>query len=303
MPAFKTYHKVPLFVLVTYILTSLSGLVTLEENNYGTETFFAVLILQIITFVLPGLFYCRINGADHIRKINLKPFGLRSLAFIVPASLLMFLSTALIRLTGIYLSDGQYVPTVSTGGVSPSNAVFILLVYCVCPAVCEEFVFRGIVLCSYKKYGIVCSVVLSSLLFSMLHFSINDFLLYFISGIILASVALITRSVFPCMIMHFLNNAFVIFFEDYLWQMIVRPDNAPLFVFIIGSLFLLLLFVCLSHAEDILYRYSSTISENENPPKRELTLVIRDFLISVLSPSFLLCVVYFAVASVVRLNG
>ena len=85
--------------------------------------------------------------------------------------------------------------------------------------------------------------------------------------------------------------------------MIVRPDNAPLFVFIIGSLFLLLLFVCLSHAEDILYRYSSTISENENPPKRELTLVIRDFLISVLSPSFLLCVVYFAVASVVRLNG
>ena len=182
---------------MTYILTSLSGLVTLEENNYGTETFFAVLILQIITFVLPGLFYCRINGADHIRKINLKPFGLRSLAFIVPASLLMFLSTALIRLTGIYLSDGQYVPTVSTGGVSPSNAVFILLVYCVCPAVCEEFVFRGIVLCSYKKYGIVCSVVLSSLLFSMLHFSINDFLLYFISGIILASVALITRSVFP----------------------------------------------------------------------------------------------------------
>ena len=80
------------------------------------------------------------------------------------------------------------------------------------------------------------------------------------------------------MIMHFLNNAFVIFFEDYLWQMIVRPDNIALFVFIIGALFLLLLFVYLSHAEEILYKYSSTVSEKENPPKRESALVIRDFL-------------------------
>lgn len=302
MSVFKTYHRVPLLVLVTYILASLSALVGIDGEQYGSNVFFAVLILQIITFVLPGLFYCRLNGTDYIKKLNLKPFGIRSLVFVVPVSLLMFLSTALIRLTGIYFSDAQYVPTVSTGGVSPSNAIFILLVYCVCPAVCEEFVFRGIVLSSYRKYGVLCSVVVSSALFSMLHFSINDFFLYFVSGVILASTALITRSVFPCMIIHFLNNAFVIFFEDYLWQMIARPDNAALFIFIVGSLFLLLLFICLSQAEYIIYGYSSRISEKENIPKRELPLAVRDFLISVLSPSFLVCVVYFAIASVVKLK-
>ena len=302
MHAFKTYHSVPLLVFVTYILTSLSGFVKIEDGQYGTEIFFAILVLQIITFVLPGIFYCRLNGADYIGKLNLKPFGFRSLLFVIPASLLMFLSSALIRLLGLYFSSGQYVPTVSVGGISIMDAVFILLVYCVCPALCEEFIFRGIVLSSYRQYGIICCITVSSALFAMLHFSITDFPLYFVSGIILASVALITRSVFPCMIIHFLNNAFVIFLEDYLWQMIVRPKNIALFVFIIGALFLLLLFICLSHAEEIVYRYSSIINENENPVKKEFTIVARDFLISVLSPSFLMCVVYFAIASVVKLK-
>ncbi len=274
----------------------------IEDGQYGGEIFFAVLVLQIITFVLPGLFYCRLNGADYIGRLNLKPFGIRSLLFVIPASLLLFLSSALIRLLGLYFSNGQYTPTVSVGGVSPADAIFILLVYCVCPALCEEFVFRGIVLSSYRQYGIVCCITVSSALFAMLHFSITDFPLYFVTGIILASVALITRSVFPCMLIHFLNNAFVIFFEDYLWQMIVRPKNVALFVFIVGVLFLLLLFICLSHAEEIVYRYSSTIDEKENPTKKEFTVIARDFLISVLSPSFLLCVVYFAIASVAKLK-
>lgn len=274
----------------------------IEDGQYGGEVFFAVLVLQIITFVLPGLFYCRLNGADYIEKINLKPFGIRSLLFVIPTSLLLFLSSALIRLLGLYFSNGQYTPTVSVGGVSPVDAIFILLVYCVCPALCEEFVFRGIVLSSYRQYGIVCSITVSSALFAMLHFSVTDFPLYFVSGIILASVALITKSVFPCMIIHFLNNAFVIFFEDYLWQMIVRPKNVALFVFIVGALFLLLLFICLSHAEEIVYRYSSTVDEKDNPEKKEFTIIARDFFISVLSPSFLLCVVYFAIASVAKLK-
>ena len=299
---FKPYHRVPLLVFVIYILTSLSSFVTFEQGQYGTQTFFAVLVLQIITFVLPGLFYCRINGADEIKKLNLRPFGVRSLLFVIPASLLLFLASALIRLLGLYLSGGQYVPTVSTGGISATNAVFLLLVYCVCPAICEEFVFRGIVLSSYRQYGIFCSITVSAALFAMLHFSITDFPLYFVSGVILASTALITRSVFPCMIMHFLNNAFVIFFEDYLWQMIVRPNNIALFVFIVGALFLLLLFICLSHAEEIVYRYSSVIDEKENPPKKEFIATVRDFLISVLSPSFLMCVVYYAIASIVKLK-
>ncbi len=264
--------------------------------------FFAVLILQIITFVLPGLFYCRINGTDHISQLNLKRFNFPSLIFIIPSTLLLFLSTAFIRLTGIYFSNAQYTPSVSVDGISFSNTVFILLVYCVCPAVCEEFVFRGIVLSSYKKYGALCSIIFSSALFSMLHFSINDFVLYFVSGVILSGTALITRSVFPCMVIHFLHNAFTIFFEGFLWKIIKIPDNPSLFMFVIGSLLLLLLFVYFSHAEYILYKYSFTVPESKNPQKRDWQATAHDFMISFLSPSFLMCVAYYAIASVVKLR-
>lgn len=303
-PLFKlrSYHKIPIFVLVTYILTSLSSFIGFDNETSGANMFFAVLILQIITFVLPGLFYCRINGTDYINKLNLKRFNVPSLIFIIPSTLLLFFSTAFIRLLGIYLSDAQYAPSLPVDGISFSNVILILLVYCVCPAVCEEFVFRGIVLSSYKKYGALCGVILSSALFSMLHFSISDFFLYFVSGVILSCTALITRSVFPCMVIHFLHNAITIFFEGVLWKVITIPDNASLFVFIIGSLLLLLLFVYFSHAEYILGKYSYTIPESDNPQKRELMITVRDLMISLLSPSFLMCVAYYAIASVVKLR-
>ncbi len=298
----KDCHKLPLLVLVIYILTSLSSLVEFSDTSHSGGMFFAVFVLQLLIFVIPGMFYCKILGNEGLTSSMIRPFNLSSLFFIIPASLLLFSANALIRLTGIYFSNGSYTPAISSVGVSGTDTVFIILVYCVCPALAEEFIFRGIVLSSYKKYGIACSIIMSSLLFAMLHFSLNDFLLYFVSGIILACVAFVTRSAVPCMVIHLLNNIFTLFFEGYLWQMINAQNNAVLFIFIVGSVVLLCAFVSLSQAERIIYGYALTVSPQSNPEKKDFSTAARDLLVPLLSPAFLLCAIYFALAATSKLH-
>lgn len=302
MKEIKDCHKLPLLVLVIYILTTLSSFVGFSDTTHSAGMFFAVFVLQLLIFVIPGMFYCKISSDDGLMSSMIRPFNLSSLFFVIPSSLLLFSVNALIRLTGIYFSDAGYTPSISSVGASGTDTVFIVLVYCLCPAIAEEFVFRGIVLSSYKKYGVACSIVMSSLLFAMLHFSLNDFLLYFVSGLILGCVAYVTRSAVPCMLIHLLNNVFTLFLEGYLWQMIRTPDNAVMFIFIVGSAVLLCAFICLSQAERIIYGYSTSISASSNPEKKEPSAAIRDFLVSLLSPAFLLCAIYFALASTWKLG-
>lgn len=300
MPKLKAYHKAPILALVIFVLTTISSSVDIAQSDNSKDMFFAVMILQIVTFLLPGLFYCRLHGQDSIEKLNLGAFRISSAILIIPASLLLFFTNVLVRLLGIYATDGAYSQQINTANLGFSDTVFVLLVYCVCPAVLEEFVFRGIILSEYKKYGAWCSIIISSALFSMMHFSMRDFLAYFACGIILACVAYVTRSVLPCIIMHLLNNVFSLFFEKYMWEMIDKPDNAAIFIFVSGSLVLFLLFVCFSQAERIVYGYSMTLPESTNPPKKEFSVAAKDFMVSLLSPSFLACAVYFIVASVVK---
>lgn len=289
----------PLLAIVIFILTSFASSVGISQTDKSGDMFFAVLVLQIVIFVLPGMFYCKLKGEDGFEGLNIRLFGISSAIFIIPASLLLFFSNAFIKLLGIYISEGGYSQQVSANGLPFMDSVFVLLVYCVCPAVFEEFIFRGVILSEYRRYGAWCSILMSSALFSMLHFSIRDFFAYFVCGIILACVAYVTRSIIPCMIMHLLNNVFSLFFEKYLWEMIDKPDNAAIFIFVLGSVVLFLLFVCFSHAERITYNYAMTLPESTNPPKKEFMIAAKDLMVSVLSPSFLACVVYFAVASVI----
>ena len=174
----KDCHKLPLLVLVIYILTSLSSLVEFSDTSHSGGMFFAVFVLQLLIFVIPGMFYCKILGNEGLTASMIRPFNLSSLFFIVPASLLLFSSNALIRLSGIYFSNGSYTPAISSVGISGADTVFIILVYCVCPAFAEEFIFRGILCSEYETKGVFRAITISSVFFAMLHFNIQNFLVY-----------------------------------------------------------------------------------------------------------------------------
>lgn len=90
--------------------------------------------------------------------------------------------------------------------------VFVLFVFAITPAVCEEFFFRGFVLGSLNRLSTVMAVVVSSILFGLMHvltsnvLMIERFLPTALIGVLLAVIALRTGSIWPGMIFHAIHN-------------------------------------------------------------------------------------------------
>ncbi len=90
------------------------------------------------------------------------------------------------------------------------NVQFPLMLFlmAVVPACVEELVFRGISYGGYRKYGTkFASVMLSALMFGLMHMNLNQAMYAFAIGILLALLMEATNSVFPTMLFHFVYNA------------------------------------------------------------------------------------------------
>jgi sodium transport system permease protein len=99
------------------------------------------------------------------------------------------------------------------------RAMWLLFLAAVTPAVCEELVFRGVLLQSLSREERAWrAVLLSAAIFGAFHLSFETALRFLPTawiGLLMGWVVWHSRSIFASMLMHFLNNAFVVVL---LWQ-------------------------------------------------------------------------------------
>jgi len=75
------------------------------------------------------------------------------------------------------------------------------------PAFCEEMMFRGVILSGFKdNYSAKKAIIVSALLFGIVHLNPWQFVTAFIFGIIAGWVCLKTKSLLLCIYMHLFNN-------------------------------------------------------------------------------------------------
>lgn len=83
-----------------------------------------------------------------------------------------------------------------------------LLTIAVVPAICEELVFRGVLVRSLvPRWSPAFAIIVSAALFAGYHFSILQLIPTFLLGLVFAHVALCSDSAIPTMVAHLLNNA------------------------------------------------------------------------------------------------
>lgn len=90
--------------------------------------------------------------------------------------------------------------------------ILFIVTYAVLPAVMEECFFRGALLNSFSKIGVVALAAVAAA-FALYHGSLTQLIYQFIYGAALVAIAARTGSSIPCMIAHFLNNFAIILFE------------------------------------------------------------------------------------------
>lgn len=88
----------------------------------------------------------------------------------------------------------------------PYVAVLQFIVISVVPGFCEEFLFRGAILGNLLPFGKGRAVLISALLFALMHQNPGQLLYTFVAGIALGLIYVETGSIWNCTVVHLLNN-------------------------------------------------------------------------------------------------
>ena len=229
-------------VLVTYLLLLLSKVVDLTLINRENE-YYSVVILQMMIFLLPGAVWCRFSGEKYLSGLRLSPFRASSLPLIVSASLVMASGGLLLGvLFGgtevLSQSFSLYDTFISKNNGTIPNTVYLILAYALLPAICEEFIFRGILCREYESGGVPRAIVFSTLFFALLHFNLENLPVYLFSGAILALTLYATRSLLGAMLAHFLYNIFGLFGQPFISNLYHITRSSELFLFLMILCFL-----------------------------------------------------------------
>ena len=119
---------------------------------------------------------------------------------------------------------------VSAGGLRvPTDRLGLMLcvVYAaVLPGICEEFLFRGMLLSAFEENGTRCALVLTSLLFTLMHGSLIGAPAEFILGMLIASLVIYTDSVYAGLIYHTVHNAATVVLQ-YMQQRLPSSAEIP----------------------------------------------------------------------------
>ena len=209
-------NPVTVLALVMYALLLLSRLIDAaflaRESQY-----LSIILLQLMIFPIPAHLYIRLKPREFVGALRLRPPKLSHLFLLLSASLMLITGCTLLgMLCGMMSAQPSFTlydtfASINDGSVGAS--IRLILAYGLLPAFCEELVFRGILCAELEKHGVLYASVVSALFFAFLHFDLTALPVYLFSGILLALVMYVTRSVVASMVIHFAYNLFGIFVQ------------------------------------------------------------------------------------------
>ncbi len=217
--------------LIPWIILAV-GLASLNTNGKTTQRHQlspqADLISAIITFLFSVLveaafLIAPFYFANHIapafgnhRRSVFNALGYRRFQWPATLGMILLLFFAFYLVNGLY----QYVITVfhlnlqtndqailQQSKDAPLTTYATLIASVVVAPICEETFFRGFVFAGFlNRMPVVVAIVLSSLLFAIAHADLGSFAVLFFIGLALAFVRWRTRSLWPGILLHLLNN-------------------------------------------------------------------------------------------------
>lgn len=91
------------------------------------------------------------------------------------------------------------------------NIWAIIAVIALAPAILEELAFRGFILSGLQKSSRkTTAIVISSLFFGLAHSVLQQSIVAFGTGLLLGYIAVQARSIWPCIVFHFVNNSLAV---------------------------------------------------------------------------------------------
>ena len=211
------------FVLLSALISLVLVLFPkLQEIGFYATNCIATVILQLYILLI-ACFFCKLNkvklfsGADLGFKFDFS-VCLPALALSVGTYLLispahMQFATYIEEIKIALFGSGTTLPEMQqTFTEILAVIIFAFVVTPLLPAICEEALFRGVIMSGLREFGSLFAIFISGLLFALMHGNFSQMILQFILGCEMAFVVLITGNYFASVIMHFCNNLIAIIY-------------------------------------------------------------------------------------------
>ena len=259
-PRFYENNAPSLLLFAIFTLLLLSRL--LETTVLGRqEEYLSMILLQILIFLVPGLLYCKLKGSEWSATMPLRMFRPSHLLFMLSCLMVMIGGCLLISIhTGGIFGSARgfslYETFTAASSDAPGVVLAQLLAFAALPALCEELIFRGILLSSLTSRGTIAAYLFSSFYFGMLHFDFAQLPVYLFAGLILCLVVRVTRSLPAAMLVHFCYNVFGLFGQSVLARFYSYGGNDAIFRFLLTVLLLIGAALLCGQASSIYHRYA-----------------------------------------------
>lgn len=175
----------------------------------GAQSQLTQFLYYILFVALPVMLYARRDPgiASHLRIEPLKG-RVAALSVLTAAVAVLFINCVsqlwfiLVQcMGGTIPASGVAVPTTVRGLASA------VILSAVLPGICEELLFRGLMLSAWEERGSLRAVTTVSLLFTLLHGNLLGIPSEFICGVLLACIVISSGSLFAGMVFHTVFNS------------------------------------------------------------------------------------------------
>lgn len=163
------------------------------------------LLLSQLTILLPFMAYCVMKKQNPLKEIRFQKVKLISIFFAFLIMLFSYPVVVFLNMVSMMFVDNavaDVMPAVLDLGLLPG-----LFFMAVLPAFVEETIFRGMLYNTYSKYRPVAGIILSAVLFGLMHMNFNQMTYAIYLGLIMALMLEVTDSIVVPMVMHFTMNA------------------------------------------------------------------------------------------------
>ena len=210
----KTY-MIYFIVVVLFVLVRIcasEGWLVFTEDTFLNSIFVNLIVQVGILFLIPLALYCLFLKEKPIKVFKTCNFDKPNYKILLLAllfGLLAYIFNVIISSVGLGIISflGYHQHTIPTT-VSYEMKDFIADIFltALLPAFCEEFTHRGILLQCTKHAGFKQAIYISAVCFGLAHLNIEQVFYAMALGVFLGVMAVATKSIWPTIIVHFVNN-------------------------------------------------------------------------------------------------
>lgn len=220
-------------------------LITFGRKAQIGEVYTGLLITEYLIILMPILLYIKIRGYSIKEALRLNRISPKQSIYIVFIVMFSYPIAIFFNFIGIMILSkfGLVMPNPVPIPSTPNELLLGFFIIALTPGICEEVMFRGLIMNSYKSLGREKAIIYSAILFGMFHFNMQNLLGPIFLGIIFGIIAIKTDSLFSTILGHTVNNTIALTLgyqlnklgnleQDFEGISVVLPENSITYSFI-----------------------------------------------------------------------